>query len=241
MSGDETGPGAGPPPGVRITVPAADGATRVVLVRHGEAVCNVAGVVGGEAGCRGLTARGRAQAGALAARLRASGELAGVDALYASVLPRAVETAQIVAPALDRWRDGPPLAIAEDCGLCELHPGDADGLDWATFSERYGEPDWDRDPTNLLAPGGESWSGFVRRASDGVARVADAHPGRLVVIFCHAGVVEATLLRFLPIDGDRTWRGWVRTDHASMTEWERSGSRWVLRRYNDATPLGRPS
>ena len=64
----------------------------MVLVRHGEAVCNVAGVCGGPLGLPGLTDRGRAQVEGLRDRLAASGELAGTDALYASVLPRAVET-----------------------------------------------------------------------------------------------------------------------------------------------------
>ena len=50
-----------------------------------------------------------AQVRALADRLARTGELAGVDALYASVLPRAVATAEMLAPALDRWREGPPL------------------------------------------------------------------------------------------------------------------------------------
>ena len=33
-------------------------------------------------------------------RLALTGELAGADALYASVLPRAIETAELLAPAL---------------------------------------------------------------------------------------------------------------------------------------------
>ena len=198
----------------------------------------MAGVVGGRIGCRGLTDRGIAQVTALADRLRASGELAGVDALYASVLPRAVQTAALVAPALDRWHDGPPLTVTEDCDLCELHPGEADGLDWATFTQRYGEPDWEHDPAHPLSPNGESWHSFVERASGAVSAVAAAHPGQQVVIACHAGVIEATLLRFLPIDEARAYRGWVRTDHASLTCWEHGGGRWVLRRYNDVTPVG---
>ena len=72
----------------------------MVLIRHGEAVCNVSGVCGGVVGCRGLTGAGREQVDALARRLAQSGELAGADALYASILPRAIETAERLAPAL---------------------------------------------------------------------------------------------------------------------------------------------
>lgn len=229
---------AGPdvPAGVRTTTPPAAGATRVVLVRHGEAACNVDGLVGGRRGCTGLTALGTAQVDALAARLARTGELAGTAALYASVLPRALETARALVPALGRWRDGPPLDVVADCGLCELHPGEADGLRWEEFAARFGAPDWDEDPARPLAPGGESWLAFVDRASGAVERVAAAHPGALVVVACHAGVVEATMLRFLGIP---TARLKLRTGHASLTEWERDpgSGRWRLLRYNDATPV----
>jgi probable phosphoglycerate mutase len=222
-----------PPAGVRTVPPPHASATVVVLVRHGEAVCNVEGVVGGVTGCRGLTGAGRAQVAALADRLERTGELAGVAALYASVLPRAVETAELLAPALDRWRDGPALAVTTDCDLCELHPGEADGLDWGQFAERYSPPDWDADPTAPLAPGGESWAGFVARAAAAVERLADRHRGQVVVAACHAGVVESTMLRFLPLD-PATARLGLRTEHASLTVWERAEGRWTLRRYNDA-------
>jgi probable phosphoglycerate mutase len=224
-----------PPAGVRTTSPGQTGATRIVLVRHGEAVCNINGVVGGFRGCTGLTATGVEQVAALRDRLARTGELTGVDALYASVLPRAVETAEIVAPALDRWRDGPPLRVVTDCDLCELHPGEADGLTWGEYSARFPEPDWDDDPTQLLAPGGESWLGFVERASAAVTRLADAHPGEQVVAACHAGVIESTVLRFLPVDQQVVRLG-LQTEHASLTVWERGAGQWFLRRYNDVTP-----
>lgn len=224
-----------PPPGVRTTSPRSVGATRIVLVRHGEAVCNVQGVIGGVRGCTGLTANGADQAKALAARLKRTGEMAGVAALYASVLPRAVETAEILAPALDRWREGPPLEVVTDVGLSELRPGDADGLTWSEYASRFPEPDWDTDPTQPLAPGGESWAAFVDRAAAAVSAIADSHPGELVVATCHAGIVEATVLRFLPTDR-ATIRLGLRTEHASLTVWERIAGRWFLRRYNDATP-----
>ena len=47
--------------------------TRLVVVRHGEATCNAEDYIGGHGSCRGLTARGRAQAAALGDRLRRTG------------------------------------------------------------------------------------------------------------------------------------------------------------------------
>ncbi len=227
---------AGTPPGVRGVPPVAPSATRLVLVRHGEAVCNVEGVVGGRTGCRGLTDRGEAQVAALAARLRRTGELAGATALYSSVLPRARRTAELLAPALAD-RGGAPLAVVERCDLCELHPGEGDGLSWGEFTARFGEPRWDEDPTVPLAPGGESWAGFMVRAATAVEEVAAAHPGGLVVVACHAGVIEAALTAFLPVDLAGPWRPRLRTAHASLTEFEGAPGAWLLLRYNDATPL----
>jgi probable phosphoglycerate mutase len=168
----------------------------------------------------------------MAGRLASSGELAGTTALLASVLPRAVETAEILAPALGRRTD----EIVVDCALCELHPGAADAMIWEQYAERYGVPDWDVDPSQPIAPGGESWSGFVDRAAAALEGVAARHPGGLVVIATHAGFIESSVLRFLvgspPDTAHRRLR--LRTEHASLTEWERTEAGWRLLRYNDA-------
>jgi probable phosphoglycerate mutase len=204
-----------------------------VLIRHGEAVCNVSGVIGGATGCTGLTEVGQAQAKRLAERLERTGELPGVSALYASVLPRAIETAQAILPSLNRWRDGPPLSLVTDCDLCELHPGEADGLTWDEYLTRFGEPDWRRAPESPFAPGGETLSGFRVRASEAVTEVMRAHPGELVVIVSHAGLVNACMRRFLGIDEAQSHSGQFRTDHASMTAFEFADECWTLTGYND--------
>jgi 2,3-bisphosphoglycerate-dependent phosphoglycerate mutase len=227
-----------PPSGIRIIFESPPGATRVVLIRHGEAVCNVSGIVGGPIGCEGLTARGVGQAHALAARLKATRELSGVDALYASTLPRAIETARILAPALEATGTGLPVAVHERDDLCEMDPGEGDGLGWDAFVARYGEPNWDLDLEKPLSPGGESRSGFLARAAQAVTAVAEAHPGQLVVVVCHAGVIDAAMQAFLPvIDLTKVHRGWIRIEHASMTIWERADQAWSLLRFNDVTPV----
>ena len=47
--------------------------TRVVVIRHGESACNVAGVVGGHTGCSGLSPVGQMQAEKLRDRLAVVG------------------------------------------------------------------------------------------------------------------------------------------------------------------------
>jgi probable phosphoglycerate mutase len=241
-AGADPSPADTVPAGIRTTPQGSPGSTRIVLVRHGEAVCNVSGVCGGVLGCTGLTDLGRRQVSLLRDRLTLTGELAGADALYASVLPRAVETAELLAPALvatdaDGDRAKPPRPIL-DCGLCELHPGEADGLTWVQFSERFAMLDWDVDPHQPIAPGGESWAGFVNRVADALDTLAAGRRGQLVVVACHAGVIEASMLAKVPVAGGLDGaRLQLRTRHASLTTWEVDEGRWRLLGYNDASHL----
>jgi probable phosphoglycerate mutase len=222
----------GVPSGIRRVFAPTDGSTRIVLIRHGEAVCNVNGIVGGARGCTGLTDLGRRQVVALAERLSRTGELEGATALYASTLPRAVETAALLQPVVGHGA----LEIVQDYELSELHPGAADGLGWQEVVDRFGVPEWDTDPEMVIAPGGESWSRFVRRASETVGALAERHPGEQVVAAVHAGVIESAMLANLAIPLATSRRGWTRIVHASMTEWEwvPSQRRWILLRFNDA-------
>src|SRR5215203_4802234 len=106
--------------------------TDLYLIRHGEAVVNVQPVIGGMRGDTGLTDRGRQQAKLLEERLRADGLVA--DHLYVSTFPRALETGEYVARALQ-------LPIQREDELQELRPGEADGLSVEEWRTRFGRPD----------------------------------------------------------------------------------------------------
>ncbi|MGA2529340.1 MAG: histidine phosphatase family protein [Acidimicrobiales bacterium] len=204
--------------------------TRLVIIRHGEAVSNAEDLVAGHLGCRGLTERGRLQVRALSERLGRTGELEKASALYSSVLLRAVETAEMLQPVLGE------IPYKADCTLCERHPGEADGLSWTECDARYGRRLPGEEPDRPLSPGGETWLEFLDRAEDALYKLAAAHPGELVVIACHGGVVDASLIRFLGLPAHG---GLVRffPDNASMTEWAYTGARWWLVRFNDAAHL----
>lgn len=188
-------------------------------------------MVGGHRGCTGLSPTGREQAGRLAERLHRTGELAGAAALYASVLPRAVETAEAIAGAVG----GPPLAT--DCDLCEQHPGDADGMTWAEAEAAYGPSPSPGDPHRPLFPGGEAWADMVERVASRLAKMAAEHPGQLTVVACHGGVVRASLVAFLaPAEMDVL--GLDSPENTSLTEWVHApGAGWRLVRYNDFAHL----
>jgi probable phosphoglycerate mutase len=204
--------------------------TNLYLIRHGEAVCNVDGTIAGMRSDVGLTELGIMQAERLRDRLAATREIAA-DALIASTLPRAWQTAEIVAPALG-------LPIIPDDDAQELRPGEADGLNVADFLERYGPfSDFREDPYLPLAPGGESWGGFTARVGDFLYRVLRDYAGKSVVIVCHGGVVDASLLIGLGVGATAPVPGQMHTRNASITHWERERlnglETWRLNRYND--------
>ncbi|MBO0713514.1 MAG: histidine phosphatase family protein [Acidimicrobiales bacterium] len=209
-----------------------DGAasTRLVLVRHGESACNVLQVIGGLTGCTGLTDLGVRQVEALRDRWKTSGELDGAAVLYASLLPRARQTADILAPAL-----GHPEVTA-DCDLCELHPGVADGMSWTDFEATYRIPDWATEPDRDFSPGGESWSTFRARVEVALRALAERHPGQTVVVASHGGVISSSLYTFLGVPrrppGLR-----LAPSYSGITEWEAAGGSFRLVRYNDAAHL----
>jgi len=212
-------------------------------VRHGQSRAAVDGVAGGPVGCRGLTEQGREQVRALAGRLAATGELGRVDALLSSTLPRAVETAELLAGALG------VLRVEPDAGLSEMEPGEGDGLGWEEWGRRYGSFDLAADPYRPLSPGGESWASFGLRAGAALGAVVRAHPSQTVVVACHGGIVEQSLilgfgLSSLSPPGDRA----ATAPNASMTEWAVAtrpdgGLHWQLVRFADRAHLdgtGRP-
>ncbi len=212
--------------------------TRIVLVRHGESRATVDGIVGGHAGCKGLSEHGVRQAEALRDRLAATGEVRA-DVLLASVLPRAIETAEIIAPAL-----GDP-AIVQDCDLCELHPGECDGMTWDEYLRNYRPEGWSFDPDVPMAPGGESATEFRSRVTATLARLAEEHRGRTVVIACHGGIIDGSMVGLLDVPVAGSIHALFDTANTSLTEWQRreadrrdgASARWRLVRYNDAAHL----
>jgi 2,3-bisphosphoglycerate-dependent phosphoglycerate mutase len=210
--------------------------TRLVLVRHGQSRATVDQVAGGMRGCQGLTDLGVRQAEALRDRLAATGELGRVTALLSSTLPRALETATVLAPALGH------LAIATDPDLCEMNPGEGDGLTWREWGERYGGFDTLADPYRPLAPGGESFAVFQLRVGRTLARLVVEHDGGVVVAVCHGGVIDGSLRIGFGLAWHAGWRAIAEPANTSLTEWECSTEReprqWRLVRYNDAAHLG---
>lgn len=205
-------------------------ATNLYLIRHGESYANVEAVMGGMLGDRGLTERGIAQAEALARRL-ATGEIAA-DVLYASTLPRARMTAELVAEALK-------LPISWDDDLHELRPGESDGMEVQEARERFeGFQRFLLEPFTPIAPGGESWGSFQMRASLALERLILRHQGQAIVVVAHGGIIEVSFLYLLGLGPQTRARAAFHVHNTAITHWRHVDARggrqeWQLVAHND--------
>ena len=204
--------------------------TRLVLVRHGESRATIERFVGGPRSCTGLTDHGRRQAEALRNRLSAGHDVEAT-ALFASNFPRALETANIIAPSVGS------LPVAVDSGWGEHDPGpDCDGMTYDEFIERFGMPRWDGDPHDVVYPGGETIAQFHDRVMEALRRTVRKHEGGTIVIACHAGVIDAVMRNTLHMH--QTGKFELHTQNTSLTELLHvQGSKWRLVRYNDSSHL----
>jgi probable phosphoglycerate mutase len=203
-------------------------ATRLILVRHAESNVTVSGVVGGELTCTGLSDLGFRQAERLRERLAREGTTA--DVLLSSPLPRARQTAEVIAPVL-----GAPIELVPE--LEEHRPGEADGCPFVDFPERFGLFDFRVEPDRPFAPGGESLREFHDRVEALLGRIEIDYEGSSVVAVCHGGVIDVAFRYYLSIGISDAFDLW--TLNTSMTEFVigKSGGRPQLRRYNDAAHL----
>jgi len=135
--------------------------TELLLVRHGETDWNAEGKLQGHTD-RPLNDYGRRQAQALADKL--AGE--SIDAVYASDLSRARETAEILGEKLG-------LTVAVDPDLREKNWGNWEGL---TSDERL-----------HIEFEGETSEAHRDRTLSAVQRIVERHPGERVVVVTHGG------------------------------------------------------
>ncbi len=207
--------------------------THLYLVRHGEAVSNVKPILAGMRGDSGLTPRGIRQAELLRDRLAATREIVA-DIFISSTLPRARQTAEIIAPALD-------LPLILDDEVQELRLGEADGLHTEEAWAKYGRPDFENFPLRPIAPGGESWGSFMLRVGSAFSRITREHQGKTIVIVCHGGIIDGSFIYFFQKPSLILPIAEFHTHNTSITHWDfhtrGERGRWRLRKYNDIVHL----
>jgi probable phosphoglycerate mutase len=152
------------------------------MVRHGQTPTTGKILPGRAAGLH-LAEAGVAQAHRVAERIA---ELPKIDAIYASPLERARETAAPIAKALKQ-------RVKIDKGLLECDFGDWTG---AELSKLMKLPEWStvqKAPSTFRFPNGESFTEMQTRMVSALDRIRAAHPGGTVVCVSHADPIKAAV------------------------------------------------
>lgn len=207
--------------------------TTLYLVRHGETEYNRQGIIQGGGVDSELNAAGRAQARALAKRLQS----VSIDALYASTMRRAKQTAEILV------RPHQPMS--------RTYLRDLSEMDWGIFE---GEPPseerdvsmealksaWREGAHDRTVEEGESIRDVQKRVRHAIRHILAREAGRTTLVVTHGRYLRVLLATFLPdyglehmqaFDHSNTCvnrvvyeNGWARTDllnctaHLSSTE-----------------------
>ena len=204
------------------------GATEIILVRHGESRAATADnpfpLVEGQ-GDPELALQGRQQAIAIGERLKHL----PIDAVYVTSLQRTVETAAPLCAHLEMEH-----RVAPD--LREVHLGDWEGGKFRImvhenhplYLKMHEEQRWD------VIPGAESRESLQERIGRGLDRIAQAHPNELVVAVLHGGVIghimaEATGSTPFAFNG---------CDNGSISRIVMVDGKIIVRGFNDVSHLG---
>jgi broad specificity phosphatase PhoE len=208
----------------------------LILVRHGQSFVNLPDWEGGFIDA-GLTPLGQQQA-QLAADWLA--DHVAPDAVYASSMRRAVETAERIAAGVgmpfvqdhrlrevgNAWPDATPIDVSQEAPQ------------WSDFwaSER---------PFSPISDGGETWMDFITRVGRSLYEIADRHEADddTVLVVCHGGVINAAVDIAFNIGPWRSLDAWVHNTSITHLEYKPPNSRqemWRLHGLNICYHLMQP-
>lgn len=199
--------------------------TEFIVIRHGETLWNSERRMQGQMDSA-LSERGRAQARALAERMRAE----RFDFLYSSDLKRAHETAQAVA-AVTGHEIRPDVRLRERAfgifeGLTHPEMKERDPQEYVRFRQR--DPDYS-------VPGGETPRQFFQRSMGCFHELAARHPGARIVVVAH-GLILDTLYRAAH-GHDLTATRTLELINASLNVFHVAGGRWRMLVWGDRAHL----
>ena len=200
--------------------------TKILLVRHG----NVEGIKPERFRGRQplpLTARGRAEAQAVARRVAGGWR---PRKIYTSPLERCVETGAAIAAAC-----GVPTEI---CG--DLTDIDYGAWQFKTFDEaRAADPAlfaaWFATPHLVRFPNGESLQDLVARAGNALRLALSRHPDETIVLVGHDSINRALILQLIDLPLSAYWRS-AQTP-CCLNEIDVSGGKISARRINETGHL----
>lgn len=204
-----------------------EGVMEVMLIRHGEQESDIA--TGADFRDPPLSERGRAQAAALGESLKDR----HIDAVYASPLQRALDTAR----AITAHRDDMEPKIIDDLREHELFRDLPEGSNIGDIMSR----ELLRALTSRLIneqsadayPFSEGSAEFRKRSVNAVEQAIWSQRGQRIAVVCHAGVINAYVSHVMKSPYDFVFG----PDHTSISVVDALEHRRMVRRLNDSYHL----
>ena len=210
---------------MNLRTPAADEII-LVAIRHGETEGNASRLFVGQTESP-LSAQGVAQAAALGERLKDI----PFDALYASDLSRAADTAEAVA-------GHHALVPVLDVRLRERHYGVLEGVGYESEArERFADvcDGLEASSPTYAIPGGESAAQVRTRLSEFLRELFAKHSGETVVTVAHGGLIRVLLWHLLELPYPVAQ--YSRCENTSISVFRHFRGNWHLDLWNDVAHL----
>ena len=184
--------------------------TRFFMIRHGFSVANLEKRFAGHSDFP-LTDIGRLQAEKCAEALKDE----HIDAIYASDLSRAFETAIPVAKAHG-------LTVIPHKGLREIFAGEWEGMAFDELDKKYSEYGiWKTDIGHAHPDGGESVAELYSRILTTLGEIAKENEGKTVCIATHATPIRSVCTAAMGFSADKmTEISWTANASISLFEYE---------------------
>lgn len=172
-------------------------ATRIIAIRHGETLWNVDTRIQGQLDIP-LNDMGHSQARRMASALKNE----PITAIYASDLSRAWQTAAYLGTELG-------IDVTPETAIRERGFGEFEGKTFAEIEARLPEQArrWRKRDPDFTPLGGESLVTLRDRVVDAASKLAARHPGELIVMVGHGGVMDVLYRAAARLDlqAPRTW------------------------------------
>lgn len=196
--------------------------TELYLVRHGQTDLNR------DRRFRGITDaplndKGKNQALGAASLMAGS----GVEVLHSSPMPRAVQTAEIIAGEI-----GAEVVVNE--GLIDIDYGEWQGLTVEEVEVRFGGESvarWKEDPGGFAFPGGESIIDVRRRLEPTLLGIVRENRGTGAAAVTHMAVLKLAFLVLLGFDYPWFWKVGIENGSVSRFSYA-EGAGFILEAWN---------
>jgi broad specificity phosphatase PhoE len=170
--------------------------TFVYLVRHGQTAWNKEEIFRGRADVP-LNERGLKEAELAAEYFRGK----RVDAIYASPISRAIQTAEKIAGVLG-------LKVVPHSGITDMSFGDWEGRPIKEVEQS--DPDrfrlWKEEPHLLKVPGGETLEEVRTRTTAALEEVIPSHAQGTVILVSHRVITKVLICAILGLDNSHFWQ-----------------------------------